>query len=358
MKLGLFMMPLHPPEKSRTECFEEDIEFVVHADELGFTEAWIGQHLSLAWEPIPSNDLFIATVIPRTKRIRLGTGVTIVPQHHPANVAVRLAMLDHLSRGRFSCAFGQGGVPTDWELLDLPDPKTQGLMTIEGIDMVLKLWASEPPFDFKGQFWHIRIQNPAPEIGLGTILKPYQKPHPPIAMSIVKGSSMAARLAGQRGYKPISSNLVPFNTVAQHWSNYCAGAAEANRPEPDRALWSISRSIFVGESNDEAWDFALNGTFGRGFGYLLKLMAMTNMTLLAKHDPSVPDAAVTTEYVLKHQCIIGDTKTCKQRLEELWETTGGFGTLLMIAHDWDDKAKWLRSMDRLTHQIVPALPSL
>jgi len=358
MKLGLFMMPLHPPEKSRTECFEEDIEFVVRADELGFTEAWIGQHLSLAWEPIPSNDLFIATVIPRTKRIRLGTGVTIVPQHHPANVAVRLAMLDHLSRGRFSCAFGQGGVPTDWELLDLPDGKTQGLMTIEGIDMVLKLWASEPPFDFKGQFWHIRIQNPAPEIGLGTILKPYQKPHPPIAMSIVKGSSMAARLAGQRGYKPISSNLVPFNTVAQHWSNYCAGAAEANRPEPDRALWSISRSIFVGESNDEAWDFALNGTFGRGFAYLLKLMAMTNMTLLAKHDPSVPDAAVTTEYVLKHQCIIGDTKTCKQRLEELWETTGGFGTLLMIAHDWDDKAKWLRSMDRLTHQVVPALPSL
>ena len=87
-------------------------------------------------------------------------------------------------------------------------------------------------------------------------------------------------------------------------------------------------------------------------------MAMTNMTLLAKHDPSVPDAAVTTEYVLKHQCIIGDMKTCKQRLEELWETTGGFGTLLMIAHDWDDKAKWLRSMDRLTHQILPELPSL
>ena len=74
MNLGLFMMPLHPPEKSRTECFEEDIELVVRADELGFSEAWIGQHLSLAWEPIPSNDLFIATVIPRTRRIRLGTG--------------------------------------------------------------------------------------------------------------------------------------------------------------------------------------------------------------------------------------------------------------------------------------------
>jgi alkanesulfonate monooxygenase SsuD/methylene tetrahydromethanopterin reductase-like flavin-dependent oxidoreductase (luciferase family) len=167
MKLGLFMMPLHPPEKSRTECFEEDIELVIRADELGFAEAWIGQHLSLAWEPIPSNDLFIATVIPRTKRIRLGTGVTIVPQHHPANVAVRLAMLDHLSRGRFSCGFGQGGVPTDWELLDLPDGKTQGLMTIEGIDMVLKLWTSEPPFDFKGHSGTSRFRIPLQKLAGG-----------------------------------------------------------------------------------------------------------------------------------------------------------------------------------------------
>ena len=72
MKLGLFMMPLHPPEKSRTLCFDEDIEQVILADELGFSEAWIGQHHSVAWEPIPANDLFIATVLPRTKQIRLG----------------------------------------------------------------------------------------------------------------------------------------------------------------------------------------------------------------------------------------------------------------------------------------------
>ena len=131
MKLGTFMMPLHPPEKSRTICFEEDIELVVLADELGFTEAWVGQHHTVAWEPIPSNDLFIATVLPRTKNIRFGTGVSIIPQHHPANIAVRLAFLDHLSRGRIYCGFGQGGVPTDWGLFDLPDPKTQGLMTLE-----------------------------------------------------------------------------------------------------------------------------------------------------------------------------------------------------------------------------------
>ena len=160
MKLGFFMMPLHPPEKSRTECFEEDVEFVVHADELGFTEGWIGQHHTLEWEPIPSNDVFIAYCLPQTKNIRLGSGVSIIPQHHPVNIAVRLAFLDHLARGRFNCGFGQGGTPTDWGLFDLPDPKTQGLMTLEGIDMILKLWQTDPPFDFRGKFWHIKVENP------------------------------------------------------------------------------------------------------------------------------------------------------------------------------------------------------
>lgn len=79
MKLGTFMMPLHPPEKDRTECFAEDVEFVVRADRLGFTEAWVGQHHTVAWEPIPSNDLFIAHVLPLTQTIRLGTGVSIMP---------------------------------------------------------------------------------------------------------------------------------------------------------------------------------------------------------------------------------------------------------------------------------------
>tara|TARA_B100001167_G_scaffold175042_1_gene128051 strand:+ start:342 stop:644 length:303 start_codon:yes stop_codon:yes gene_type:complete len=97
MHLGIFMMPLHPPEKDRTQCFEEDIELVTRADELGFTEIWVGQHHTVAWEPIPSNDLFIANVLPRTNNVRLGTGVSILPQHHPVNVAVRLSFLDHLS---------------------------------------------------------------------------------------------------------------------------------------------------------------------------------------------------------------------------------------------------------------------
>ena len=358
MKLGMFMMPLHPPEKDRTECFEEDIELVVRADELGFTDVWVGQHHSAAWEPIPANDIFIAHVLPLTKNIRFGPGVVIVPHHHPVNVAVRIAYLDHLARGRLNCGFGQSGVPTDWELFDLPDPRTQGLMTLEGIDMVLKLWQAEAPFDFKGQFWRIRIENPNPDVALGPMLKPYQKPHPPIAMSVVKGTSMGARTAGERGYMPVSTNVVPAATVAQHWQTYYAGAEGAGRPAPDRSIWGVSRSIFVGESKRDAWAFAVNSTFGRSWNYMIKIVKAANLLDIMKLHPDMSDDEVTLEYVLENLCIIGDVEECVRQLEDLWEVTGGFGTLLMIAHDWDDKARWLRSMKFLANEVVPALPSV
>lgn len=356
MKLGTFMMPLHPPEKDRTLGFEEDIEFIVRADELGFTEAWIGQHHTLAWEPIPSNDVFIANVLPRTKNIRLGSGVSILPQHHPVNVAVRLAYLDHLSRGRINCGFGQGGVPTDWGLFDLPDPGTQGLMTVESIDMILKLWQTDPPFEFKGDFYNIKLEGGNPELGIGELLQPYQKPHPPIGMSIIRGQSRAANMAGERGYIPISTNVVSGSTLGEHWQTYCNGAASAGQPEPDREIWRVSRSIFIDETTEAAWERASNGALAGSMAYLRWLINSANMLSVLKGDPEMPDEDVTVEYMLKNLCIIGDKEECLRRLHGLWEETGGFGTLLMIAHDWDDKERWLACMETLANEIVPALP--
>jgi len=351
MKFGLFMMPVHPPEKPRTQCFEEDIELIVRIEEFGFTEAWIGQHHTVAWEPIPANDLFIANLLPRTKTIRLGTGVSILPQHHPANVAVRLAFLDHLSRGRLNCGFGQGGVPTDHELFDLPDAKTQGLMTLEAIDMILKLWELDAPFDIQGQFWRLRIQSANPELGIGCMLKPYQKPHPPIAMSIIRGQSLAAQTAGARGYIPVSTNLVHPAVLQNHWETYTRAATESGRTIADPAVWRVSRSIFVGETTHDAWTHCLNGAFGRSFCYIMSLLKAANMLHIMKENPDQPDSEITLEYVLKNLCIIGDPQECTRQLHDLRERLGSFGTLLMIAHDWDDKAKWLRSLDLLVKEV-------
>ena len=355
MQLGYFIMPLHPPEKDITRSFEEDLELIVRAEALGYSEAWIGQHHTVAWEPIPANDVFIANAMARTSTIKFGTGVTIAPFHHPVNVAVRLALLDHLSRGRLMCGFGQTGIPTDISLFDLPrDPRTLGLMTVEGINMVLKLWTTDAPFDFKGDFWRIHIDETRPEIAMGQILRPYQQPHPPVAMAIVKGASMAARMAGQRGFLPISTNLVPASTLSQHWETYCAGAREAGRETPNRKDWRVARNIFVGKTTEEALDFALNSAFARSFDYLIKLIGPGRVDSM-KEDPDMPDEELTAAYVVRRLAIVGSVEECIRRLQDVQEQTGGFGTLLAIAHDWDDKARWLRSMELLKNEVLPAL---
>ena len=356
MKIGTFMMPLHPPEKDRTQTFEEDVECVIWADELGFSEAWVGQHHTAGWEPIPSNDVFIAHMLPQTKNIRLGTGVTIITQHHPANVAVRLAYLDHLAKGRLNVGFGQGGVPTDWALFDLPDPRTQGLMTLEAMDIVLKLWQEDGTLRVQGRLLECqaRRKGARTRIGTGPETVP-ETAHPPIAMSIVREESMAATTGGRRGFIPISINMAPPHKVKRQWELYCEGALEAGR-EPDRSEWRISRSIFVAESDVEAREHALNGAFAASLIYLRGMLTLARMQDLLKGDPEMPDEAVDAEYIIDNIAIVGSVDTVTRKLQDLYDLTGGFGTVLMIGHDWDDKAKMRRSMELMAKEVIPQLP--
>ena len=97
MKLGGFMMPLHPPGHNFTETIAADLEQIVEADRLGFSEYWIGEHFTAEWENIPAPDLLIAQALGRTKNIILGTGVTCLPNHHPFGLAHRIAQLDHMA---------------------------------------------------------------------------------------------------------------------------------------------------------------------------------------------------------------------------------------------------------------------
>ena len=143
-------------------------------------------------------------------------------------------------------------------------------------------------------------------------------------------------------------------TLAEHWETFCAGAHEAGRETPDRSIWRIARNIFVGETKEEAFDFALNSAFGRSFAYLIDLIGPGRLDGW-KEDPEIPDEEVTAEYAVRRLAIVGDVDECIRRLQEIQEITGGFGTLLAIGHDWDDKPRWLRSMELLKNEVIPAL---
>ena len=176
MKFGLFMMPLHDPQRDYTQVLQEDREAILLAEKLGYEEAWVGEHYSARTEPIPDPLQFMATLIPVTKSIKFGTSVINMPQHHPAQVAGNCAMFDHLAEGRFIMGVGPGGLGSDFELFKVMD-KNRSEMMVEAIDIVHRIWSSDPPYRIRGKYWDITIDSSyQPQLGIGPMLKPYQSP--------------------------------------------------------------------------------------------------------------------------------------------------------------------------------------
>ena len=101
MRLGYFTMPVHPIGRDWSQTLREDREAIILADQLGFHDAFMGEHLTDACENVTNSMLFLATLIHDTKTIKLATGTTNLAQMHPVVIAVNAAMFDHLAQGRF-----------------------------------------------------------------------------------------------------------------------------------------------------------------------------------------------------------------------------------------------------------------
>src|SRR3546814_10432124 len=100
MKLGLFRMPLHDPDNPLAPFLAEDRACVIELDKLGYDEVFVGEHYTATSEPITDPLQFLATLIPETRSIKLGTGVFNLPQHHPLQISGNAALFDNLSGGR------------------------------------------------------------------------------------------------------------------------------------------------------------------------------------------------------------------------------------------------------------------
>ena len=134
---------------------------------------------------------------------------------------------------------------------------------------------------------------------------------------------MAAWACGQRGFIPISINMAPSHKVKRHWELCCEGAAEAGLAEPDRSTWRISRSIFVGESDEEAREHALNGPFIGSLMYLRGTLENAGKLALPKIDPEMSDEAVDADYIIDNIAIVGGVDTVTRKLQDLYDATGG-----------------------------------
>jgi alkanesulfonate monooxygenase SsuD/methylene tetrahydromethanopterin reductase-like flavin-dependent oxidoreductase (luciferase family) len=359
MRLGLFMMPVHPPNRAMHETLAEDIEKSILADRLGFDEMFLGEHYSASTEPYPSPLMMMASLVPRTERLVFGTGVLSLPNRHPAIIAGEAAQFDHLSRGRFILGIGTGSLVSDFELLGHGDPGVRNRMLLESIDMIEKIWSQDPPYDLKGEFWTARIADSVNErLGLGVMPKPYQHPRPPICVTAASPQSQTVRIAGQRGWGPISSAFLTAKGLRTHWEMLCQGASEAGR-EPDGASWRVVRCIHVAPSDAEARERVMHehSAYRYYFGYMSEILRGLGRLVALKPSPDMPDEAVTVEKIIESRVIFGSPRTVLDRLVALREAIGPFGALLTTGVDWTGPNEaWERdSMRRLGEEVMPRL---
>jgi limonene 1,2-monooxygenase len=336
LRTGIFLAPFHPTTEDPTLAIQLDLELVEHLDRLGYDEAWIGEHHSAGFEIIASPELFIAAAAERTKRIRLGTGVISLPYHHPLMVANRIVQLDHMTRGRAMFGVGPGLLPSDAEMLGVPVPKQRERMA-ESLDVILRLLAGEVVSETTD--WYVLKEARCQ-------LLPYSRPRPEFAVASTFTPS-GGKLAGRYGLGMLcvaATQGMGFDVLSTNWQVACDVAREHGR-EMDRAALRLVAPMHLAETREQAWKDVEFGLMP-WVDYFRRINPTVKGEELGAADPG-------KAMVESGRAVIGTPEDAIASLERLREKSGGFGAILLLAHDWAPFEATKRSYELFARHVVP-----
>lgn len=339
MRFGAFIAPFHEPGENPTLALERDLELIVRLDELGFDEAWVGEHHSTGWETIASPEIVLAVAAERTRHIRLGTGVVSLPYHHPLMVADRIVLLDHLTRGRINFGVGPGGHLTDARMLGIEPGDLRPRMA-EALDAIVHLLTSVEPLTVDAGWFSLTdavLQ-----------LRPYQRPHPPIAVTSME-SPAGMVLAGRHGAGVLSLTVAkgprgPIDLRAQ-WSVAEEEAERAGRTVR-REDWRLAVPVHLAETRREAFDQTRRGAAA----YLIDYAEA--VTGRPRPVPG-PRDLIVEQMVEAGGWIVGTPDDAVAAIERLVERSGGFGGLMCWANEWAPREAVHRSYELLARHVMP-----
>jgi len=340
MEFGIFLAPFHRAGENPTIALRRDLDLISYLDELGYDEAWVGEHHSGGWELIGSPELFLAAAGERTRRIRLGTGVVSLPYHHPFMVAGRIVLLDHLTRGRAMLGVGPGALPGDARFIGR-EPTRQREMMDEALGIILRLLTEDQPITYKSDWFELH------EAQLQ--LRPFQRPTMPIAVaSTVTPTGTVA--AGKHGAGLLSvatyteAGLTSAKTQFGFWER---AAAEAGRPPPDRATWRVVVPFHLAATREQAIEDIEVGVARWYNEYLINTLGAPNLV------PVESGRQLAEGMNAFGGAIVGTPDDAIRTITKLQEITGGFGCLLGLAHEWTTREKIERSYELMARYVMP-----
>jgi alkanesulfonate monooxygenase SsuD/methylene tetrahydromethanopterin reductase-like flavin-dependent oxidoreductase (luciferase family) len=357
MKLGLFMMPVHPLHRDPAQTLQEDRETVILADRLGYHDAFVGEHLTDQAENITNSFIFLASLIHATKTIKLATGTSNLSQSHPVLIAAHAAMFDHLARGRFIFGVSPGALASDAEALGMLGEDRNKLFA-EAIDVILAIWERDPPYDIDlpgNRFKVTTAKTYVGEIGKGVLYKPFQKPRPEIVGTVVAPHSKGVIAMGERDFHPLTANFLLPHWVPSHWANYAEGKRRAGKTA-DPADWRIARTVFVADDDKVAERYGKTDPRSPYRFYWRQLrikLTIPKRHIVFKTHEGQDDAELTDDYVVERLVISGTVNKVVDQILAFREQVGDFGELVYAGMDWVDPRLAQRSMELMATEVMP-----
>jgi probable F420-dependent oxidoreductase len=312
--------------------FDATIAECERAEAAGFDSVWLGEHHnSTLLYPAPLVGL--AAIAGRTRRVRLGTGVLLLPLYHPLAVAEEAAMVDVISRGRLILGVGAGYAPEEFAAFGV-SMKERGSRLDEAVPLIHRLW-TEDAVSHEGR--HYRI-------GSATLrLRPVQRPRPPIWFA--GWVEAALRRAGRLGDAWLGGPSARLDELAGCVRMYREAMRTAGRDAGSGEV-ALMRYVFVAESLERARAVA-GAAFIRSF----------EETYFRWPHPVVkrPAGEMTIARLSEDRIILGDPASCLRQIER-FQTALGLTHLICrmsVAGIPADAAR--ASMDLFTRDVIPAL---
>jgi alkanesulfonate monooxygenase SsuD/methylene tetrahydromethanopterin reductase-like flavin-dependent oxidoreductase (luciferase family) len=350
MDIGLFFLMQRDEAWSEQAVYDSALEQMLAAESLGYHSVWIAEHHFNDYGLCPTPPVLAAFLAARTRTLRVGMGVSLLPLHHPVDLAESLAVLDVVSGGRLDVGLGRGGTLQDYETFqsDRADARAR---VEEGVALITQSWRGEP-FDFQGRFHTAARLHVRP--------RPVQRPHPPLFIAC--NSEDSVRSAARLGLPTLSSFFVPVDELQRRHRLYREVAREAGRPTAEiEALeaqsWGM-RVVHVAPSREEA-ERAIEAPF---MGYQHKMAVLrsdgTGGSVPNSFDRSLLKLRPFSEYLATGWMLLGTPDEVREGLQQYCEATGYRRVLLLMALPGLATPLALRSMRLFAEKVAPAMASV
>lgn len=334
LKFGSFIPPYHKVGLNPTLALRRSLDLVKHLDELGYAEAWFGEHHSGGVELVASPELMIAAAAEQTRQIKLGTGVSSLPYHHPFMLADRIIQLDHLTRGRMMFGVGPGQLVADARMMGI-EPATQRDRMHESLNAILRLFDGETVTETTDwyELHDAKLQ-----------LSRYSDFEVAVTAAI---SPSGPRLAGRHGTALLSlaaTDPAGVERLGEHWTIAEEEAAKSGKTV-NRSQWRLVGMMHVAETMEQAIEDVSYGLRWVS-DYLWRI---TPTASPGSNDIREAVAAINAS----GRGVIGTPDMAAAQIQRLLEKSGGFGTYLFQAADYARWDETLSSYRLFAEEVMP-----